>query len=101
MEKAFTLPGTDAAQIYGCGVRQLRSGKQEKAMKIFVRNQQKHPDKFWTSPGFARAYTALGHKPKAIANSGNRFTQRSSQPERPNRQLELAKRRQSDGHDSS
>ena len=38
-------------------------------MKIFALNRQKHPDdKFWTSLGFARGYTAVGDKRNAIAN---------------------------------
>ena len=38
-------------------------------MRIFVLNQQKHPDdKFWTSLGLARGYSAVGDKPNAIAN---------------------------------
>jgi hypothetical protein len=69
MEKAFTLPGTDAVQIYIYAMGTLRSGKKDKAMKIFVLNQQKHPDdKFWTSLGLARGYTAVGDKTNAIAN---------------------------------
>jgi tetratricopeptide (TPR) repeat protein len=69
MDRAFTLPGTDAVQIYIYAMRLLRSGKQDKAMKIFVLNQQKHPDdKFWTSLGLARGYTAVGDKKNAIAN---------------------------------
>lgn len=69
MERAFILPGTDAFEIYGYGVHQLRNGKKDKAMKIFALNQQKHPeDKFWTSLGLARGYTAMGDKTKAIAN---------------------------------
>lgn len=69
MERAFILPGTDAFEIYGYGVHQLRSGKKDKAMKIFALNQQKHPeDKFWTALGLARGYTAVGEKTKAIAN---------------------------------
>jgi hypothetical protein len=40
-----------------------------KAMKVFTFNQQQHPqDKFWTSLGLARGYTALGDKKNAIAN---------------------------------
>jgi hypothetical protein len=69
MEKALTLPGTDAFQLYIYAMRVLRSGKTDKAMTIFVLNQQKHPDdKFWTSLGLARGYTAAGDKTKAIAN---------------------------------
>ena len=50
-------------------MRQLRSGKNDKAMKIFSLNQQKHPeDKFWISLGLARGYTAVGDKTNAIAN---------------------------------
>jgi tetratricopeptide (TPR) repeat protein len=69
MAKAFTLPGTDAVQIYVYAMRVLRSGKKDKAMKIFVLNEQKHPDdRFWTSLGLARGYTAMGDKTNAIAN---------------------------------
>jgi hypothetical protein len=50
-------------------MRVLRSGKKDKAMTIFVLNQQQHPDdKFWTSLGLARGYTAMGDKTNAIAN---------------------------------
>ena len=67
--KAFTLPSSDAIQIYVYAMRQLRSGKKDKAMKIFALNQQRHPeDKFWISLGLARGYTAVGDKNKAIAN---------------------------------
>src|SRR5215470_486991 len=69
MQKAFTLPGSDAVQIYIYAMGVLRSGKKDKAMKIFALNQQKHPeDKFWTSLGLARGYTAVGDKTNAIAN---------------------------------
>ncbi len=38
-------------------------------MKIFAFNRQQHPqDKFWTSLGLARGYTAVGDKKNAIAN---------------------------------
>jgi len=69
MEKAFALPGTDAFQIYVYAMGLLRGGKKEKAMKVFALNQQKHPeDKFWTSLGLARGYSAVGDKRNAIAN---------------------------------
>src|SRR5947209_1717337 len=69
MEKAFTLPGTEAFQIYSYAMHLLRSGKKDKAMEIFVLNQQKHPeDKFWTSLGLARGYTIAGDKTKAVTN---------------------------------
>ena len=69
MQKAFTLPDANAVQIYVYAMHVLRSGKKDKAMKIFVLNQQKHPDdKFWTSLGLARGYTAVGDKTNAIAN---------------------------------
>jgi len=69
MQKAFTLPGSDAVQIYIYAMGVLRSGKKDKAMKIFALNQQKHPeDKFWISLGLARGYTAVGDKTNAIAN---------------------------------
>ena len=69
MQKAFTLPDANAVQIYIYAMHVLRSGKKDKAMRIFVLNQQKHPDdKFWTSLGLARGYSAVGDKPNAIAN---------------------------------
>jgi len=69
MQKAFTLPGSDAVHIYAYAMGLLRSGKKDKAMKIFALNQQKYPnDKFWTSLGLARGYTAVGDKTNAIAN---------------------------------
>jgi len=69
MEKAFALPGSDAVQIYIYAMGLLRGGKKDKAMKIFALNQKKHPeDKFWTSLGLARGYSAMGDKRNAIAN---------------------------------
>ena len=39
------------------------------AMKIFAANRKQHPaEKFWTSLGLARGYTAVGDKKSAIAN---------------------------------
>ena len=69
MQKALHLPGTDAYSVYAYGMGQLRNGKKEKAMQAFTFNQQQHPqDKFWTSLGLARGYTALGDNKQAIAN---------------------------------
>jgi tetratricopeptide (TPR) repeat protein len=69
MQKALHLPGTDAYSVYAYGMGMLRKDEKAKAMKVFVFNQQQHPqDKFWTSLGLARAYTAVGDKKNAIAN---------------------------------
>jgi len=69
MQKAMKLPGTEAYSVYAYGMGLLRNDKKDKAMKVFVFNQQWHPqDKFWTSLGLARGYTALGDKRSAIAN---------------------------------
>jgi tetratricopeptide (TPR) repeat protein len=69
MQKALHLPGTDAYSVYAFGMGLLRKDKKDKAMSTFLFNQQQHPqDKFWTSLGLARGYTALGDKKKAIAN---------------------------------
>ena len=69
MQKALHLPGTDAYSVYAYGMGLLRNGKKEKAMQAFTFNQQQHPqDKFWTSLGLARGYTAQGDKKNAIAN---------------------------------
>ena len=69
MQKALQLPGTDAYSVYAYGMGLLRHDKKDKAMNVFVFNQQQHPqDKFWTSLGLARGYTALGDKKNAISN---------------------------------
>jgi len=69
MQKAMNLPGTEAYSVYAYGMGLLRNDKKDRAMKVFVFNQQQHPqDKFWTSLGLARGYTALGDKKSAIAN---------------------------------
>ena len=69
MQKALHLPGTDAVLVYVYGMRQLRNGKNAKAMEIFTFNQQQHPkENFWTRLGLARGYTALGDKKNAITN---------------------------------
>ena len=67
MDEALRLPGTDAIQVNSYGVSLLTAGRKEKAMEIFKYNQQQHPEeKFFTSMGFARGYTALGDKANAI-----------------------------------
>jgi predicted Zn-dependent protease len=69
MQKALHFPGTDAYSVYAYGMGLLRHDKKDKAMNVFVFNQQQHPqDKFWTSLGLARGYTALGDKKNAISN---------------------------------
>lgn len=69
MERALHLPGTEAYYVYVYGMGLLRKDKKDKAMTIFVFNRQQHPqDKFWTSLGLARGYTALGDKKNAIAS---------------------------------
>ena len=69
MQKALHLPGTDAYSVYAYGMGVLRKDDKAKAMKIFTLNQQQHPqDKFWTSLGLARGYTAVGDKKNAIAS---------------------------------
>jgi cytochrome c-type biogenesis protein CcmH/NrfG len=69
MQTALRLPGTDAYSVYAYGMGLLRKDQKNKAMTIFTFNQQQHPqEKFWTSLGLARAYTATGDKKNAIAN---------------------------------
>jgi hypothetical protein len=69
IQKALHLPTADAYSIYAYGMGLLRKDKKENAMKIFSFNHQQHPqDKFWTSLGLARGYTALGDKKNAVAN---------------------------------
>ena len=69
MDKALELPGTNMIYVHSYGVRLLRASRADRALKIFQFNQQRHPEeKFWTYYGLARAYSALGDKPKAIKN---------------------------------
>jgi tetratricopeptide (TPR) repeat protein len=69
MQKALQLPGTDAYSVHAFGMGLLRKDKKDKAMNAFIFNRQQHPqDKFWTSLGLARGYTALGDRKNAIAN---------------------------------
>jgi len=69
MQKALHLPGNDVVLVYAYGMGVLRSGKNAKAMEVFNLNQQQHQEeKYWTSLGLARGYTAVGDKKNAIAN---------------------------------
>ena len=69
METAMTLPGTDAVDVYRYGMQVLGEKRNTVAMKIFEINRKQHPaEKFWTSLGLARGYTAIGDKNSAIAN---------------------------------
>jgi len=69
MDKALELPGTGMIYVHSYGVRLLRANRADRALKVFQRNRQRHPEeKFWTYYGLARAYTAVGDKPNAIRN---------------------------------
>jgi len=69
METAMTLPGTDAVDVYRYGMQVLGEKRTTVAMRIFETNRKQHPaEKFWTSLGLARGYTAAGDKNNAIAN---------------------------------
>jgi len=69
MDKALDLPGAGMLYVHSYGVRLLRASRADRALKIFLVNQQRHPEeKFWTYYGLARAYTALGDKANAIKN---------------------------------
>jgi hypothetical protein len=69
MEGALLLPGTTAVDFYRYGMQMLGEKRNAEAMKIFETNRKQHPaDKFWTSLGLARGYTATGDKKSAISN---------------------------------
>ncbi len=69
MQRALHLPGTDAVFVYMYAMRLLRNNKTAKAMEVFTFNQRQHPEeKFWTSLGLARGYTAAADKKNAVAN---------------------------------
>ena len=72
VQKALHLPGTDAFSVYVYAMGLLRSGKNSKALEIFIINQQQHPEeKFWTHLGLARGYAAVGDKKNAIVHWEN------------------------------
>lgn len=67
MDEAVRLPGADVIPVHQYATRLLHAGQKEKAMEIFKLNAQLHPeDKFYTSAGLARGYTAVGDKENAI-----------------------------------
>lgn len=67
MTKAINLPTTTVQAIHHYGRSLLAAGKNQKALEIFKLNQQKFPkEKFTTSVGLARGYTAVGDKKNAI-----------------------------------
>jgi hypothetical protein len=69
MDKAVGLPGTPARPIHQYGMTLLAANRGAKAMDIFIRNRQLHPDDpFVTYVGLARGYTAIGDRRNAIAN---------------------------------
>jgi tetratricopeptide (TPR) repeat protein len=69
MDKALDMPDAGLLLVHSYGMRLLRVSRNDRALKILVLNQQRHPDeKFWTYLGLARAYTAINDKPSAIKN---------------------------------
>jgi tetratricopeptide (TPR) repeat protein len=67
MAKAINLPSTTVQSIHQYARSLLAAGQNEKALAIFKLNQQKFPkEKFTTSVGLARGYTAVGDKKNAI-----------------------------------
>ncbi len=69
MDKALALPNISMFDMYIYGARLLRASRNDRALKVFQIDQQRHPEeKFWTNLGLARSYTALGDKPNAIKN---------------------------------
>jgi tetratricopeptide (TPR) repeat protein len=69
MERALALPNSSMFDMHFYGAGLLRASRADRALKIFLLNQQRHPEeKFWTSLDLARAYTALNDKPNAVKN---------------------------------
>ena len=69
MDKAINVPDAGLLLVHSYGMRLLRASRNDRALKILLLNQTRHPDeKFWTFLGLARGYTALGDKPNAIKN---------------------------------
>ena len=69
MDKALHLPTAEPVRVYAYGMGLLRDKRNDRAMEVFLLNQKQHPEeKYWTSLGLARGYTAVGDKKNAIAN---------------------------------
>ena len=68
MDHALRLPATTPRDLYAYGMGLLSSGRTPRALQIFKMNRSRYPDeKFWTSLGLARGYTATGETKPAIA----------------------------------
>jgi tetratricopeptide (TPR) repeat protein len=75
MKKALPFANTNEVHLYA---RQLLSQKKTKeAFDVFKMNYDKHPNKFTTNVGMARAYSAMGNYKKALE-----FAQKA-QPQAP------------------
>lgn len=69
MSKAINHPTATVQAIHQYGRTLLASGKNQKALEVFLLNRKRHPgDKFTTYVGLARGYTATGDKKNAIKN---------------------------------
>jgi DUF2911 family protein len=69
MDEAVAMADAPVMGLHQYGTSLLAAGKKDKAMTIFRLNRQRHPDeRFVTSVGLARGYTALGDTRNAIAN---------------------------------
>jgi tetratricopeptide (TPR) repeat protein len=69
MSKAIAHPTASVREVHGYARQLLQSGKKEKALEVFKRNRELHPeDTFTTYVGLARGFTAVGDKKNAIKN---------------------------------
>ncbi|MBK5280178.1 MAG: DUF2911 domain-containing protein [Bacteroidia bacterium] len=67
MDKAIRIPNTPVGAIHQYARGLLTAGKKEKAMEVFQFNAKLHPeDKFTTSVGLARGYSAMADKKNAV-----------------------------------
>ena len=68
MDHALRLPATTPRDLYAYGMSLLSSGRTPRALQVFKMNRSRYPEeKFWTSLGLARGYTATGETKTAIA----------------------------------
>lgn len=67
MDKAIQHQTANVGQVHQYARTLVAAGKKEKAMEVFKLNSKLHPeDKFTTSVGLARGYTAMGDKKNAV-----------------------------------
>ena len=65
-DKAINHPTADPLQIHLAARQLMTDGKKEEAMKVFLLNAKRFPNKWPVHVGLMRGYAAMGDKKKAL-----------------------------------